>query len=184
MRNWTGSSSNWEASEKIARDAINAADAYVKYSDYDTMAPFGVNTPAELHLTVIPAGYHASTGCSGADEIWGHRGKTGSDTPTVDGVTVGGGNGDDGGYTMVGEMHCNWGDHMATLGEIAHENGLYERALIELEQLEPLDTPTLDNPVPGSESELLRTVRGAREGALELAGDPRTWSAETREDRY
>jgi hypothetical protein len=75
-------------------------------------------------VTVIPAGNSAETGCSGAGEVWGHRGTAGvEEAPIVDGVKVGNGN-EDGGYTMFGEMQCTGGvDHMSTLGVAVHELG-------------------------------------------------------------
>ncbi|MCC6791904.1 MAG: M6 family metalloprotease domain-containing protein [Thermomicrobiales bacterium] len=121
IRDWTKSSSDYDASRRIVRDAIVAANGYVDYSDYDTRAPFGTITADELHVTVIPAGNEAATGCSGAGEVWGHKSSTWIYTPTVDGVEVGGGNG--GSYTIFGEVQCTGGDHMATIGVIVHELG-------------------------------------------------------------
>lgn len=121
VRDWTGSGSDYDASRRIVRDAVKASDAYVDYSAYDTEAPLGKLTPDELHVTVISAGNEAATGCSGAGEVWGHRSYAGIYTPTVDGVEVAG---EDGGYTMFGEMQCTGGvDHMATLGIAVHELG-------------------------------------------------------------
>jgi M6 family metalloprotease-like protein len=118
---WESSPDPYGASSRIVEDAIDAADAYVDYSDYDTRAPFGTITADELHVTVVAAGGEAATGCAGdGGEIWAHMSST-STTPTVDGVEVGGGDG--GSYTILGEIQCNGGNHMATLGTVVHELG-------------------------------------------------------------
>ncbi|MFL6176299.1 MAG: M6 family metalloprotease domain-containing protein, partial [Ornithinibacter sp.] len=103
--------------------AIKAADPYIDYASYDTNHN-GVIEPAELHLTVIAAGYEGSYGGTGActPNVWGHRWAVSSGAPVVDGTTVG-----SRGYTQFGESHClsgsSAGAHQATIGIMAHEFG-------------------------------------------------------------
>lgn len=97
------------------RAAILAADPYVNYASFDTNGNGTVDNH-ELHVTVIAAGQEASCCAAWGKSVWGHRWWLQSaEVPSADGEWIGGW-----GYTQFGEMH---GDHMATLGIMAHEIG-------------------------------------------------------------
>ncbi len=109
--------------QDVTTMAIEAADPYIDYASYDTSRN-GVIEPAELHLTVIAAGYEGAYGGSSSctPNVWGHRWAIDNGAPVVDGVTVG-----SRGYTQFGESHCDkripLGAHQATIGIMAHELG-------------------------------------------------------------
>jgi len=107
------------ANRLLTRDAVRAADRYVNFKAYDKDRDGHLSTK-ELHVSVVVAGQDASAGRGSGRSVWAHQWSLfGSEQPTVDGVVVG-----DwargGGYTQFGEWH---GDHMATIGIIAHEIG-------------------------------------------------------------
>ena len=56
------------ANQRLARDAILAADDYVDFAAYDTDGDGLVNAN-ELHVTVIPAGYEESSDCDGQQRL-------------------------------------------------------------------------------------------------------------------
>jgi M6 family metalloprotease-like protein len=98
-------------------DALTAANPYVNFASYDTNRN-GHIEPNELHVTVIAAGREAAT-CGENSGVWAHQWTTGSSTPVLDGVYVGGK-----GYTIFGEIQCSGAaTRVATLGVIVHEIG-------------------------------------------------------------
>ena len=106
------------AAQETVRDAIVAANGCVNYASYDTDSDGKVESD-ELHITVIPAGWEASSGCA-TPSVWGHKYGAYAYTPTVDGVQAGTS------YTMFGEKHCDGGTtnpRMAQLGIMVHEIG-------------------------------------------------------------
>ena len=109
--------------QDVTARAIRAADEYIDFASYDTNGDHVIE-PAELHLTVIAAGYEGSYGgdTSCSPRVWGHRWAINSGAPLVDGTTVG-----SRGYTQFGESHCDTGNptgaHQATIGIMAHEFG-------------------------------------------------------------
>jgi len=111
------------SAQDVTARAIKAADPYIDYASYDTNGNH-VLEPAELHITVIAAGYEAAYGGTAActPNVWGHRWSLGSSAPLVDGTTVG-----KLGYTQFGESHCMASNaaakHQATIGIMAHEFG-------------------------------------------------------------
>ena len=111
----------WE--EKVTKDAITAANPYINYAAYDTNGD-GYIKPAELHITVIMAGYESAISGACGPSVWGHKSSLSSAyTPTVDGKFVG-----YYGYTQFGEWHrsCSTGagsGNLATIGIMAHEIG-------------------------------------------------------------
>jgi len=108
---------------KLAVDAIKAANPYVNFKAFDTNHN-GVLTPAELHVTIIVAGYETAYGGESnvcGNSVWGHQSELRQYAPRADGTKVG-----SGGYTMFGEWDCASFDapgHMATIGIMAHELG-------------------------------------------------------------
>ncbi len=106
-----------DQSNAVVLAALNVADPFVNFAQYDTNGVAGIQSD-ELHITVIMAGKESSFSedCPGNGE-WGHETRF-SQSPHVDGVTVSS-------YTTFGEMHCtSVGDqHPATIGIIAHEMG-------------------------------------------------------------
>lgn len=106
------------ANRLLTRDAVRAADRFVNFKAYDTNRD-GYLSTKELHVTVVVAGREA-TYSAGGRSVWAHQWSLfGSERPTVDGVVVGDWD-RGGGYTQFGEWH---GDHMATIGIMAHEIG-------------------------------------------------------------
>ena len=107
----------------VTARAIEAAYLFIDYASYDADGD-RVLEPAELHLTVIVAGYEAAYGGSSAcaPNVWGHRSAIKTGAPVVDGTTVG-----SRGYTQFGESHCFTTSptkaHQATIGIMAHEFG-------------------------------------------------------------
>ena len=96
----------------IARDAIIEADLYIDYASYDTDGD-GVVEPAELSIVIIVAGYEASYSLD-SPSVWGHQWDMSLvGYPSVDGKTIHQ-------YAQFGERH---GDHLATIGIMAHELG-------------------------------------------------------------
>jgi M6 family metalloprotease-like protein len=107
------------ANRTLARDAVIAADPNVNYASYDSNGD-GFLSSRELHVTVIVAGQEAAGWSNLGKSVWGHAWSLfGTERPTVDGVVFGD-SGRGGGYTQFGEWH---GDHMATIGIMAHELG-------------------------------------------------------------
>jgi M6 family metalloprotease-like protein len=107
------------ANRTLARDAVIAADPSVNYASYDSNGD-GFLSSRELHVTVIVAGQEAAGWSHLGKSAWGHAWSLfGTERPTVDGVVFGD-SGHGGGYTQFGEWH---GDHMATIGIMAHEMG-------------------------------------------------------------
>ncbi|MDN3513175.1 MAG: M6 family metalloprotease domain-containing protein [Candidatus Brocadia sp.] len=99
--------------QQITKDAILAADPYTDYSLYDDDGD-GIIEPAELSVMVIVAGYEAAALGSGSPSVWAHyRYMDAVGYPTVDGKTIQQ-------YAQFGERH---GDHLATIGVMAHELG-------------------------------------------------------------
>ncbi|HEX8101983.1 MAG TPA: M6 family metalloprotease domain-containing protein [Solirubrobacteraceae bacterium] len=104
--------------QETVRDAVVAANPFVNFASYDTNGNGQIDSN-ELHITVIPAGWEASSNCA-QPSVWGHKYGAYDYTPTVDGVLAGVS------YTMFGEKHCDEGTtnpRMAQLGIMAHEMG-------------------------------------------------------------
>ena len=112
------------------KQAVEAADAYIDFSRYDTDGS-GTITPNELQVMFIVAGDEDAYGIynEGNPAVWAHQSCVSIlNTPIVDGVSVmgclSGGN-----YSLFGERH---GTHDATIGIIAHELGHAAFALPDL----------------------------------------------------
>ena len=106
-----------ELYREIVANALKASDAVVNYKQYDKNND-GYISVDELHVVTIVAGGEGSYN-DPSPRVWGHKFGLFSEAPTLDGVTVGSIY-HNGGYTQFGEMH---GNHMATIGIIAHELG-------------------------------------------------------------
>jgi len=97
----------------IARDALRAAVCYVDFTSFDRNGNLLI-TSDELHVLMIVAGYEAAFNQNNQPNVWGHHwsnvlwqyGFIGGRIFTS--------------YMQIGERH---GDHMATIGIIAHELG-------------------------------------------------------------
>lgn len=114
--------------------AIEAADAYVNFSRFDTDRN-GAISRSELALVIITAGYESSYGgykTTYSPANWGHRWALGNfndgvgpvPAPVVDGVRVA----DyafDGGYSSFGEwmQSSSTNGHRSTIGVMVHELG-------------------------------------------------------------
>ncbi|MEA2623364.1 MAG: hypothetical protein QOH61_2274 [Chloroflexota bacterium] len=116
------------ANEKVVRKAVRAASPYVDYASYDTNTD-GFLSSAELHVTVILAGYEAAYASNCGNAVWAHQSSFGSasQAATADGVIIGAAQ-VDGGYTEFGEQHCQKINgtkrtHLATIGIMTHEFG-------------------------------------------------------------
>src|SRR3990167_6514136 len=121
----TGSSIDWR-NQQIAKNAINAADPYIDYSIYDADED-DVVEPSELSIVIIVAGYEASYS-SDSPSVWGHKWDMFSvDYPIVDGIEIQQ-------YAQFGEIH---GDHLATIGIMAHELGHLMFSLPDLYDTDP-----------------------------------------------
>ena len=108
----TGANSG-TANAQIAKNAILAADPYIDYSEYDTNGD-GVIDSTELSIIIIVAGYERSYSASYSPSVWGHKWTMSTvGYPVVDGKTIQA-------YAEFGERH---GDHLATMGIMAHELG-------------------------------------------------------------
>jgi len=112
-----------ESETKLGVDAVKAADPYVDFKVFDANKN-GVLSPAELHITIIVAGYETSYGGMSnvcGPSVWGHQGGLYDAAPKLDGTVVN----RDGG-TMFGEFMCTPQDapgHMSTMGIMVHELG-------------------------------------------------------------
>jgi M6 family metalloprotease-like protein len=117
-----------EASLRLARAAILAADPYVDFAAFDIDGNSYISTQ-ELHVVIVVAGYEQAYGGSGgacSPSLWAHNWSLeGPEVPVADGVRVadyfGGGS-----YIQLGEWHCSNRDnpgHPATIGVLAHELG-------------------------------------------------------------
>ena len=124
-------------SNRIAADAINAAMAYVDFTQYDQDRN-GRVTADELGITVILGGYEASYGRdedgrsladnNSSPRVWGQSrtfvtsfSGVGVPTQSKNGRTVQINTSNDGmTYSIVGELH---GNHPVTMGIITHEIG-------------------------------------------------------------
>ncbi|MBN8210307.1 cell wall-binding repeat-containing protein [Bacillus sp. NTK071] len=103
---------------QLFKDAVAASNAKVNYAQFD-LNKDGYLSSEELHIVTIVAGGEASYGDEGR-VVWGHMTNLyDTEAPRLDGVKIGAYKAN-GGYTMFGENH---GDHMATVGIIAHEMG-------------------------------------------------------------
>lgn len=100
--------------QQIARDAIEAADQFIDYSQYDTDGDGTIQT-TELSIIIIVAGYEASISGTLTPSVWGHKWSIGTVVgfPSVDGKTIKE-------YAQFGEKHV---DHLATIGIMCHEVG-------------------------------------------------------------
>ncbi len=103
------------SAEAQVKAAMSAADQYINFANYDSDRDQSIE-PNELHITVIAAGYEQAT-CN-TQSVWGHRNVMYGTPPTLDTTKVG-----VKGYTIFGEVQCTGGEHMATLGIMAHEIG-------------------------------------------------------------
>lgn len=115
------------SSQNIALDALQLVDTYVNFSTFDKNWD-GMISYDELHIMIIVAGYETAYGGSSGSctpNIWGHAWSFVWDAPIFDGVRVASSIGD-GGYSQVGERHCEISDppgQPATIGILAHEFG-------------------------------------------------------------
>ncbi|NUO10092.1 MAG: M6 family metalloprotease domain-containing protein [Candidatus Brocadia sp.] len=111
--NHPNTGSNIDArNQQIAKSAILAADPYINYAQYDVNGN-GIVEPTELSVMIIVAGYEAATG-GPSPSVWAHQWWMGDvGFPNVDGKTIQQ-------YAQFGEKH---GNHLATLGVMAHELG-------------------------------------------------------------
>ncbi|MFN3533588.1 MAG: M6 family metalloprotease domain-containing protein [Candidatus Brocadia sp.] len=107
----TGSSID-ERNQRIAKEAILAADPYINYASYD-FNNNGFVESTELSILIMVAGYEASYSIL-SPSVWAHQwSMIGVGYPFVDGKTIRR-------YAQFGERH---GNHLATFGVIAHELG-------------------------------------------------------------
>ncbi|HEY4481878.1 MAG TPA: M6 family metalloprotease domain-containing protein, partial [Candidatus Brocadiaceae bacterium] len=107
----TGTSIDFR-NQQIAKNAINEADPYINYASYDADDD-GVVEPTELSIVIIVAGYEASYSLD-SPSVWGHQWDMSSvGNPIVDGKEIQQ-------YAQFGERH---GNHLATIGIMAHELG-------------------------------------------------------------
>ena len=116
------------------KQAVEAADAYIDFSRYDTNGNGNI-TPNELQVMFIIAGDEDAYGVynEGNPAVWAHQSCVSIDnTPTVDGVSVMGCS-SSGNFSLFGERH---GTHDATIGIIAHELGHAAFALPDLYDIE------------------------------------------------
>ncbi|MBN8210302.1 cell wall-binding repeat-containing protein [Bacillus sp. NTK071] len=102
---------------QIVANALIASDGMVNYRQFDKNGD-GYISVDELHIVTIVAGGEGSYN-DPSPRVWGHKYGLFSEAPTLDGVSVGNIYAN-GGYTQFGEKH---GNHMATIGIIAHELG-------------------------------------------------------------
>ena len=106
------------AAESIVTKAINAADGYVNFNDYDGNGD-GILTIGELELVVVVAGYEGeygtTCGTTAGKYVWNHRSSLAT-AVTVDSTRVG-----TMGYMIAGEKHCSASvaEHEATIGIFA-----------------------------------------------------------------
>jgi len=113
----TGSSTN-NNNQLIVKNALNLADPYINYADYDTNGDNYIAL-SELHIVVVVAGYERSYTDLYTPSVWAHRWDLYNvGTTTLDGKVLG--DWQYGGYAQFGELH---GDHQATIGIMAHELG-------------------------------------------------------------
>ncbi len=106
------------------KDALQATDNFIDFSNYDTDAN-GYITPNELLITFIIAGYEdAYEGMHVTNGVWGHQSCMVSDSniPTLDGVKLMDCS-NSGNFALFGERHNMSNPHDATIGIIAHELG-------------------------------------------------------------
>jgi M6 family metalloprotease-like protein len=113
-------SNRTDVNKYITKRALQVADAYINFADFDTNANGSISTE-ELHIIVVVAGFERSFGGTDEPAVWAHNsdlsGTVGA--PTLDGKVVA--NASRGGYySQVGEYHA---DHESTLGIIAHVFG-------------------------------------------------------------
>ncbi len=104
----------------LAADAINAADPFINFSNFDTNNNGNVESN-ELSVVVIVAGYETSYGGTSAlsPSVWGHKwGWSSTSAPKVDGVKILE-------YAQFGEYHAtsSLNKHQATMGIMVHELG-------------------------------------------------------------
>ena len=109
--------------QQITINAINAADPYVNFADYDTNHDNYVDSD-ELAVVVIVAGYERSYSSAYSPSVWGHKWSC-NNPPVVDGVKVCDYHSDKGGYVQFGEIHQSSAadGHQATMGIMVHELG-------------------------------------------------------------
>lgn len=107
----TGANTTIE-NKKITRSALEKADQYIDYSQYDRNKNNRIE-PEELHFVVIVAGQEQSAGSVTEPAIWGHRWSLGTNKVTLDNTVLEY-------YAQFGEKHAA---RQATLGIIAHEVG-------------------------------------------------------------
>lgn len=121
----TGSNAD-ERNREITRDAINAADPYIDYSQYDTNHDGYVDSN-ELSVVIVVAGYERSYSNIYTPNVWGHRWSIfpSDGVPLVDGVWVGDYHNGAGGYAQFGEIHKNSPStaHLVSMGIMVHELG-------------------------------------------------------------
>ena len=111
------------AETKLGVDAVKAADPYVDFGSFDVNDD-GRLSVAELHVTVIVAGYETSYGgeldvCG--NSVWGHQGGLYKAAPKLDGTIV-----NSRGGTMFGEWMCTPSSapgQMSSIGLMVHELG-------------------------------------------------------------
>ncbi len=162
----TGSSTG-TSNQQIAKAAILAANPYIDYSLYDSNAN-GIIEPAELSIIIIVAGYERSYSASYSPSVWGHSWSMYSvGYPLVDGKTIRE-------YAQFGEKH---GDHLATMGIMAHEIG---HLMFSLPDLYDTDTSNGDSAGIGYFDIMAGGSWGAASGAY-AGSSPTFLSAWSRE---
>jgi M6 family metalloprotease-like protein len=121
------------ANQRIARDAILAADPYIDYASYDADGN-GIVESTELSIIIIVAGYEASYPHPvNSPSVWAHSSTIwGIAYPSVDGKVIEN-------YAQIGERHD---DHLATIGIMAHELG---HVMFSLPDLYDTDTSNGDS---------------------------------------
>lgn len=115
--NHPNSGNNGTLNRQLASDAMDAADAFIDYSSYDTNADGSISA-SELSIVVIAAGYENSFGGNSSltPRVWGHKSSVSGQTN--DAVSLGP-------YTIFGEQHATSlpSAHIATIGIMCHELG-------------------------------------------------------------
>ena len=107
----TGGAVN-SSNQQISKDAIEAADAYIDFSAYDSDNN-GTLDASELSIIVMVAGYENAYSNT-YPAVWAHKWDMSTvGYPVVDSVTIEE-------YAQVGEIHLG---HFAEFGVVAHEVG-------------------------------------------------------------
>lgn len=110
---------------RITKKALQAADQYVDFSQYDRDHNGAIATDEAVFL-IICSGYEGAYFNPKKPNVWGHRWSLSGEVsaPVLDGVKVADAD-SNGGYMQIGEWHAPKGQvgHMATIGILCHELG-------------------------------------------------------------